>query len=87
MANSKQARKRVRQAEKGRQHNASMRSMMRTTIKKVVAAIAEGKKEEATAAYKSMEKVIDRYANRGIVHPNKVARHKSRLSAQIKALA
>ncbi len=47
MANTKQAKKRVRQAEKSRQHNASMRSMLRTYIKKVIAAISSGDQKAA----------------------------------------
>ncbi|MEM6485228.1 MAG: 30S ribosomal protein S20 [Pseudomonadota bacterium] len=87
MANSPQARKRARQAEKRRAHNASLRSLVRTNIKKVVAAIQSGDIEQAKQAYTSAVPVIDRMADKGIIHKNKAARHKSRLSAQIKALA
>ena len=87
MANSPQARKRARQNDKARQHNASLRSMARTYIKKVNAAIAAGDVESAKAAYTAAVPVIDRIADKGIIHKNKAARHKSRLNAQIKALA
>ncbi len=87
MANSPQARKSARQSENARQHNASLRSMARTYIKKVVAAIATGDAEAAKAAYAAAVPVIDRIADKGIIHKNKAARHKSRLNAQIKALA
>ena len=86
MANIKSAKKRARQAEKRREHNASRRSMMRTYIKKVLAAIATGEKATAQGAFKTMEATLDRMAKNGLVHKNKVARHKSRLSAKIKAL-
>lgn len=86
MANSASARKRARQAETHRRHNASRRSMMRTYIKKVVAAIEAGDKEAATAAFKVATPIIDSSVNKGLIHKNKAARHKSRLSAQIKAL-
>ena len=86
MANSAQARKRVRQAEKARRHNASRRSMMRTYLKKVVNAIEAGDKEAASEAFKAAVPVIDRMANKGHIHANKAARHKSRLNAQIKAM-
>ena len=86
MANSPQARKRARQAETRRRHNASRRSMLRTNIKKVVYAIAAGDKEAASDAYKAAVPVIDSAANHGLIHKNKAARHKSRLNAQIKAL-
>ncbi len=87
MANSRQARKRARQAEKRRRHNASRRSMMRTYIKKVVKAIEAGDKEAAVAAYEAAVPIIDRMANKGIIHKNKAARHKSRLNAHIKAMS
>ena len=87
MANSPQAKKRARQNEKARQHNASLRSRARTYIKKVVAAIEAGDVETAKAAYAAAVPVIDRIADKGIIHKNKAARHKSRLNAQVKALA
>ncbi len=87
MANSPQARKRARQNEKQRQHNASLRSMVRTYIKKVQAAIDSGDAGNARAAYSAAVPVIDRIADKGIIHKNKAARHKSRLNAKIKALA
>lgn len=87
MANSPQARKRARQAEKRRNHNASLRSLVRTVIKKVNAAIEAGDAEAAAAAYSEAVPVIDRMADKGIIHKNKAARHKSRLNAQVKALS
>ena len=87
MANSPQAKKRARQGEKRRTHNASLRSLVRTNIKKVNAAISAGNAEEAQAAYASAMPVIDRLADKGIIHKNKAARHKSRLNTQVKALA
>lgn len=63
-----------------------MRSFMRTEIKKVIAAIKKGDKAEAQAAYDQARPVIDSMINKGIVHANKAARHKSRLNSQIKAL-
>ena len=86
MANSPQARKRAKQAEKHRQHNASLRSMLRTSIKKVGYAVEAGNKEDAEAAYKAAVPVIDSIARKGLIHKNKAARHKSRLNAQVRAL-
>ncbi len=86
MANTKQAKKRVRQAEKHRRHNASMRSMLRTYIKKVVTAIASGDQKVALASLQEATPVIDRMVNKGIIHKNKAARHKSRLTNHIKKL-
>lgn len=86
MANSAGSKKRARQAEQRRQHNASLRSMTRTYLKRVVSAVAAGDKEAAQAAYTAAVPMLDKAASKGIFHKNKVARHKSRLSAQIKAL-
>jgi len=87
LANIKSAKKRARQAVKRNARNSSARSMLRTSIKKVVNAIAAKDKAGAEAAYKAAEPVMDRYASRGLIHKNKASRHKSRLSAHIKALA
>ncbi|OUS04072.1 30S ribosomal protein S20 [Gammaproteobacteria bacterium 54_18_T64] len=88
MANSPQARKRAKQNENRRQHNASMRSMARTYLKKVNAAIEAGDVEAAKAAYAAAVPVIDRIADKGgVMHKNKAARHKSRLNIKIKAMS
>jgi small subunit ribosomal protein S20 len=86
LANIKSAKKRAIQSEKRRQHNASRRSFTRTCIKKVIAAISSGDKDAAQAAFSAAVPVLDRMATKGLIHKNKAARHKSRLSAQIKAL-
>ena len=86
MANSKQARKRAAQSEKHRDHNTALRSAFRTALKKVVATIGSGDKAAAENAYRLAVPVIDSTAGKGIIHKNKAARHKSRLSARIKAL-
>ncbi|WP_028454305.1 30S ribosomal protein S20 [Chitinilyticum litopenaei] len=87
MANSAQARKRARQAEVARQHNASQRSAFRTAIKKVLKAIEAGDQTAAKTVFQESVSVIDRIADKKIFHKNKAARHKSRLSAAIKAMA
>lgn len=87
MANSPQARKRARQAERHRARNVSHRSTVRTYIKKVVAAVETGDAEAASAALKDAIPVIDKMAGKGIMHRNKAARHKSRLSAKVNALS
>jgi small subunit ribosomal protein S20 len=86
LANSPQAKKRARQGESRRRHNASFRSMVRTYIKKVAAAIEGGDHTAATEAYKNAVPIIDRMADKGIIHKNKAARHKSRLNSAVKAL-
>jgi len=87
LANSIQARKRVRQAEKRRRHNAPLRSTMRTAMKKVIRLIQAGDKQAAAEAFKAAAPVIDSAAGKGLIHHNKAARHKSRLNAHIKAMA
>ena len=87
MANIKSAKKRARQSEKARQRNASARSMVRSAIKRVVKAIEAKDKSGAEAAFAAAQPVMDRYAARGLIHKNKAARHKSRLTAHITALA
>ncbi len=86
MANSVSARKRARQAERHRQHNASLRSHVRTKIKKVLRAIESGDKAAAEAAYKDAVPAIDRSVSKGIMHANKAARHKSRLNLHLKGM-
>ena len=86
MANSAQATKRARQAEIHRQRNASQRSNMRTAIKKVVAAIEAGDRDNAMQAYATAVPVIDSAAGKGLIHANKAARHKSRLNQHIRGL-
>ncbi len=86
MANTAQARKRVRQAEKSRQRNASHRSMMRTMVKRVFTAVASGDKSAAEAAYKDAVPVLDHMARKGLIHKNKAARYKSRFNTQVRAL-
>ena len=81
------ARKRARQAENRRCHNASFRSMVRTAIKKVIRAIEQKDSEIAKKAYTEAVPLIDRMASKGIIHKNKAARHKSNLNAKIKQLS
>ena len=87
MANSPQARKRAKQNDKRRVHNSSLRSLVRTKMKQVLAAIGTGEHGSAQDAYNQAVPVIDRMANKGIINKNKAARHKSRLNAKVKALA
>ena len=78
--------KKARQAVKHREHNVAVMSSIRTAIKKVVKAVAAKDKKAAEAAYAEMAPVLDRQTTRGMVHKNKAARHKSRLTAHIRAL-
>jgi|TARA_B110000037_G_C16675054_1_gene324269 small subunit ribosomal protein S20 len=86
MANTSQARKRARQNDKVRAHNTSLRTMLRTALKKIVKAIQAGDKKVAKEQYDKNISLIDRIADKKIIHKNKAARHKSRLNSAIKAL-
>lgn len=87
MANIASAKKRARQAVKHREHNVMQRTRVRSAIKNVLRSIREGKKAEATAAFRAAVPVIDVMVNKGILHKNNAARNKSRLNARIKAMA
>jgi small subunit ribosomal protein S20 len=86
MANTAQARKRARQAEATRMRNASLKSALRTAVKKVKKAIATGDKTAAAKQLQESQAIIDRVADKKIVHKNTTSRTKSRLAHAIKAL-
>ena len=86
MANSAQSRKRARQSENRRQHKAGQRATFRTFIKKVFAAIKAGNKDDAQAALKNAACMIDKTAQKGLIHKNKAARHKSRLNTRVQTM-
>jgi small subunit ribosomal protein S20 len=87
MANTASARKRARQSESQRQHNTSLRSEFRTAVKNVIKAIETGDKSAAQSVYVGAVSTIDSIADKNIIHKNKAARHKSRLSAAIKGMS
>ncbi|MGD9944127.1 MAG: 30S ribosomal protein S20 [Burkholderiaceae bacterium] len=86
MANIASARKRARQAVARNLHNSSLRSRLRTAIKSVRKAIATGDKGAATQSLRSAQGVIDRIADKKIVHKNAASRYKSRLAAAVRAM-
>ncbi len=86
MANTAQARKRARQTVKINAHNSALRSMMRTAVKNVRKAVDAGDKAAATAQFAASMKVIDRIADKKLVHKNKASRDKSRLAAAVKGM-
>lgn len=87
MANSKSAEKSARQAEKSRARNIMLRSRMRSAIRKVKDACSKGSAEQARTAYQAAVPMIDSLVNKKIIHKNAASRHKSRLAADVKALA
>jgi len=86
VANIQSAKKRARQTIVRNARNASQRSMLRTSVKKVIKAIEANDVAAAEAAYATAVPILDRYAARGLIHKNKAARHKSRINARIKAI-
>lgn len=86
MANITSAKKRARQALVRREHNMMLTSRMRTAVKKVLKAIQAGDKAGAEQAYRDAVPVVDSSINKGLIHRNKAARHKSRLNLRIRAM-
>jgi len=86
VANIKSAKKRAKQAVVRNMRNTGQRSMLRTSIKKVLKALEAKDAEGAKAAFDVAQPILDRFSSRGLIHKNKAARHKSRLTARIKAL-
>jgi small subunit ribosomal protein S20 len=87
VANIKSAKKRAKQAVVRNARNASQRSMLRTAVKKVIKAIDAKDSAAANEAFNTAQPILDRFASRGLIHKNKAARHKSRLTARIRAIA
>jgi len=86
VANTKSAEKAARQAAAHRERNVAMRSRMRTAIRRVIDAVAAGKKDDARARYQAAVPLIDTLVNKKIIHRNQADRHKSRLAARVKSL-
>jgi len=87
MANTAQAKKRARQSESRRKHNASLKSALRTAVRNVRKAVAAGDKAAALKELQAQQSVIDRIADKKVVHKNLAARSKHRLAQAIKAMA
>ena len=86
MANIKSAKKRAKQTVVRNARNTAQRSQLRTAVKKVLKALDANDAAGAEAAYAVAQPLLDRFSSRGLIHKNKAARHKSRLTARIKAL-
>ena len=86
MANTAQTKKRARQNDTQRIHNASLRSTLRTALKNITKAILSGDKKVAKKLLDMNVPVIDRIADKKIIHKNKAARHKSRLNSALKSM-
>ena len=86
MANMKSAIKRIRVNEKSRAANRTVKSNMRTNIKRVESLISENNVEEAQAALKVAVKKIDKAVQKGVIHKNNGTRQKSRLTKKVNEL-
>ena len=87
LANTAQARKRVRQSEKARTRNAAQKSNFRTSIKKVLKSLSDKNKDQSNANFKEAMSVMDKLVMKGLIHKNKAARQKSRLNKKIQVLS
>ena len=87
MANTAQARKRVRQAVKARTRNSAQKSNFRSSIKKVLKSLAEKNKEQSNINFKEAMSIMDKLVIKGLIHKNKAAKHKSRLNKHIQKLS
>jgi len=86
VAHHASAQKRIRQGEKRRARNRKNVSQLKTQVKKLRAAIAEGNAEAAQKLLPETVGEIDKAAKKGVVHDNAAARYKSRLSRKVSAL-
>jgi len=86
MANTPSAKKAVRKIARRTEVNRSRRSQMRTYVRKVEEAIAAGDSNRAAEALRTVQPLIMRAAQKGILHANTAARKVSRLSRRVNAL-
>jgi small subunit ribosomal protein S20 len=86
MPNTKSAKKRLRQNVTRRALNRSIKSALRTQVRRVHEAVKAGDAEASQEAFRMAAQKLDRAASRRIIHPNAAARTKSRLSARVKAI-
>ena len=83
MANIKSAKKRVNIAERNRLRNVSIRSAVKTAVRKVLEAVKSANSEEITVALNKAYSVIDKAVSKGVLHKNTAARKKSRITRHI----
>ena len=86
MAHTNSAKKRIRQNLKRRSRNRWRIRTMREAIKAFNSALATGKTDEAQSAFREASKIVDKTAQKGVIHRNQAARRKSRMNARLKAL-
>jgi len=86
MPNNNSAEKRLRQNKKRRQHNKAIKTSLRGNLRKVDIAVADGDVDSSEPAFRNVSRQLDQVASKKIIHPNKAARLKSRMSSKLKAL-
>ena len=86
MANIKSQIKRIRTNEDARLRNKSVKSELKTHVRRVREAVAAGDKDAAAAALRSASTKLDKAVSKGVIHANQAANRKSRLSKQVGAL-
>jgi small subunit ribosomal protein S20 len=87
MPHSASAKKRNRQNLRDRERNRAIKSTLKTSIRKLLAAVTSGDAEQASQQFRAAVKTADQAAAKGTIHRNRAARIKSRLSARVKAAA
>ncbi|WP_300008995.1 30S ribosomal protein S20 [Pseudonocardia sp.] len=87
MANIKSQIKRVKTNEKARQRNKSVKSAVRTAVRKFREAAEAGDTEQATALQRAAAKALDKAASKGVIHPNQAANRKSSMAKRLNAAA
>jgi len=86
MANTKSAEKRNRQNVQARERNRAHRSTLRTAVKKLRAAVASGDAAQAKELLPATLSVIDKTAQKKVIHANTASRYKSRLAQKVAGL-
>jgi len=86
MANIKSAKKRIKVIKTKTTRNRIIKSALKTDVKKFLAAVESNNVEEAKVTFKACVKALDMAASKNVLHKNKAARTKSRLSAKLNAM-
>ncbi|MBL0887878.1 30S ribosomal protein S20 [Myceligenerans indicum] len=86
MANIKSQLKRIKTNEKARLRNRSVRSELKTHVRKVREAVAAGDKEAATTALQAATRKLDKAVSKGVIHKNQAANRKSAIAKQVESL-
>ncbi len=86
MPQTRSAKKRLLQTQKRTQRNKAYKSRIKTAVRKVRLAVAEGRAEDARLSYREASSLLDKAVEKGILHKNNAGRRKSRLGVQVNQL-